>query len=57
MKRYDVKTAEDLIFIPCHLNTNQKIERTKELINYYSVCPTTFDDALKLYRDVMAKSV
>ena len=36
MKRYDVKTAEDLVFIPCHLNTHQKIERTKELINHYS---------------------
>ena len=36
MKRYDVKTAKDLVFIPCHLNTHQKIERTKELINHYS---------------------
>lgn len=36
MKRYDVASAEDLIFIPCHLNTSKKIERVKKLIEHYS---------------------
>ena len=36
MKRYDVESAKDLIFIPCHLNNAQKIERVKQLIEHYS---------------------
>ena len=36
MKRYDVTSAEDLIFIPCHLNTAQKINKTKKLLNHFS---------------------
>ena len=36
MKRYDVESAKDLIFIPCHLNNAQKIDRVKELIEHYS---------------------
>ena len=36
MKRYDIKSANDLVFIPCHLNTPNKIKTTKKLIEHYS---------------------
>ena len=36
MKRYDLTSADDLVFIPCHLNTSQKIENTKKLIDHYN---------------------